>query len=358
MKKTNNILASFCVSLALCGCSESEINNEPESVEIAISPSVHKDSRGLDPITNLSLTNIGIYAGHTLPGAKFDINDIVANSALNNIKFTKDESGVWHGNPPQYWPLGGTLSLFAYTPYDASVVPSDDYTSGMLKVLFSPISGDVTYQTDFCTSKPVLNQKYSSSIPIEFGHRLSQIMFYANYDGSLPNPGFYLKIDKITLKNIIGTKYLVYKAEDPYFEWSDDAMFSGDQYRAEYSITRGSSQQIADNKLPKISDNPDGVQLTMVNGRLYLLPQKISGENILEFSYSWNFLSGSNETKIAQFAEIVNLPESIWTPSKVVKYIISIHLGESSKINVTYEDGGWIEDWQDSGNTPPITDLI
>ena len=96
----------------------------------------------------------------------------------------------------------------------------------------------------------------------------------------------------------------------------------------------------------------------MVNGRLYLLPQKISGENILEFSYSWNFLSGSNETKIAQFAEIVNLPESIWTPSKVVKYIISIHLGESSKINVTYEDGGWIEDWQDSGNTPPITDLI
>ena len=95
-------------------------------------------TRGLDPITNLTLGSIGIFAGHTPNDELFNINLLQATSSMNNVLFTKDEHGTWVGNPKQYWPLGGTLSFFAYAPYDAAVVPTNDYTNGWLKLLFSP----------------------------------------------------------------------------------------------------------------------------------------------------------------------------------------------------------------------------
>lgn len=164
-------------------------------------------------------------------------------------------------------------------------------------------------------------------------------------------------MERITIKNIIGTKSLEFKADKPYFKWASDAEYSDAAYRTDYSISRGAFQ-IQDEPIPTSAENPSGLLVSLVNGRMYLLPQTITNASSLEFVYSWNYRSGLQEIKVAQFAEEVVLPETLWQPSVTINYHLTIHLNGTSEIEVVKDESGWIVDWENPNAVPPSIDLI
>ena len=90
---------------------------------------------------------------------------------------------------------------------------------------------------------------------------------------------------------------------------------------------------------------------------MYLLPQTTINAGSLEYVYSWNYRSGAQEIKVAQFADEVALPPTLWQPSVTINYHLTIHLGGTSQLEVVKDDGGWIVDWEDANTTPPSIDL-
>ena len=356
-----SLLATIiCISVCI-GCNK----NEPESItadEIVFSPGAEVRATEL---TTLNLENIGVFATIEENGNEFNSNNAVLKNFMDNIKVAQSSEG-WSATPKHYWPSNSEtkLSFFAYAPYNEFnqeiLVPgTNDWSNGKtLEINFSPKQNPYN-QVDLCVAKAVLDQSppaYGQGaaplIELNFKHTLSWISFEANYTGDIPD-GCYLRIDEISLRNIIDENTLVYNSqEEIFFSWKslENTENKGNYTLSIYGGTLG------DTPLCHMSENKF-TDIATATGYLFLLPQVINPPNngtpsMIDVTFSY-VKNDNKNTVIAQFYISKKMPHSEWFVNKRIKYQMTLDITSASLINITPA----IVDWIESGNIHPDTEI-
>jgi len=348
--------------LAISGCDGHGIEFYPEdedvSKQITISDVKMDREAKAATLDSTTFSDFGIYAGFSR-SEHFD-EYTAGTDYMRNVKVTKDwTAGNWNTDVSYYWPAmgSGTISFFPYAPYisDTTILKlSPSYTTGEPVILYRPAS-DPRKQKDLCVS-PALYDKTSSDSPLNFHfyYALCYVQFWANYKAGasgLP-AGLYIKVDKLTLHNIIGTKGLTWKRESPGYGWTAD---SEDDPVCDYSLSR-TGEDLLDSQLPSV---PSTMHLDCARGALLLLPQTInepsqSGKSTLEVDFSIFRMDGSTEVYLSSFNLVRELPSGTeWMPSGIVRYTFTIDVENLSVVEITASESTWIDDWTDSGNPGP-----
>lgn len=316
-------------------------------------------TRGSAPITGDNLLNIGMFAG-------FEQTDDFSETSQsdgyisNSQYYYRMAEARWEWSQPTYWPMTGRLSFFAYTPYSGSMRLADN--TGYPTIQYTP-SNDVGSQVDFCMAEPMLDcDDRTHSLPLTFRHCLTAVRLMLNYTGTLPSSDYYVKIDRITLGGLIGTKNVRYTRTEPYFQWDDDV----DSLRtASYTLTRkfkSAEYQIWDRELPlRNTDNSNHIQINSENGSkgmLYLLPQQLDGGVRISVAYGFYVQDGDKERPVMQFETEAPLPNPTepytgWEPGLCVRYYATLDVGHSRILDLVPEESmTMIEEYVNSTSKP------
>jgi len=350
-----------CLS-AISGCDMHGVEFYPEDEDelkrITISDvKMDRETRAAT-LDSTTFSDFGFYAGLSLSG-HFD-KHTAGTDYMKNAMVTKNwTTGNWNTSASYYWPAmeNWTISFFPYAPYisDTAILKlSPSYTTGEPVILYRPAS-DPRKQKDLCVS-PALYDKTSSDSPLtlNFYHALCYVQFWANYRaGSSGLPaGHHIKVDRLTLHDIIGMKGLTWKRESPGYGWTAD---SGDDSLGDYSLSR-TGEDILDSQLPPV---PGTIHLDCARGALLLLPQTInepsrSWRSTLEVDFSIFRTEGSTEVHLSSFNVVKELPSGTeWMASGIVRYTFTIDVENLSLVEITTSTSAWTDDWKDSGNQGP-----
>lgn len=359
MVRNHSLIPSVLI-FCFVSCSEQEISKvEPPSsvaIRFVTEDCVHHSTRGQNPLTTANMTIMGVFAGYEEENETFGESS-VANDFINNVQYYRDHAGQdFAGANVTYWPFVGKLSFFAYAPWVAGTnlyVP-DSYTSGFLKFHFKQLE-DVTNQVDLCIAQPVLDQpQVNTAIPLHFNHALSQVAFSAAYTGELPTASLYVKINKIVLNGIVGEKELTVQSESPFYVWDAEEP----EERISYTLDRIIDYpHIAANvRLPYIDNEADVIvenfiNITTDNGRLYPIPQHVTGASmtvtygVYEDASGLDVLRGSSTTTC-------DLPEILWEPTQCYRYRFTIDVTNNTIVNPTVSIVEWEPAVDDHGDNP------
>lgn len=365
-------LSVICLPLVLCivSCGKSGLEPYVDSSSLVPEPdtcspiSVYADvqgTRALDPIQDLT----------TLESQHFDVSAVWNYNALPENKWYLKQQEVskqgtdWVTTPMSYWTVTGNLSFFMYAPskrQTGTTLTFNAEPTGMPSVSYTPLSRNVSRQFDLCLARPVFNKtRGSGAVPAEFYHTLTQVWFDMNWTGSLPNASYYVLIDQIQLKNVIGTKKVYYSENAPYYSWQPDSECTAD---STFTLSRSTNGELkttyqtpgiwASGTLPNLTD---GVFVTVQNsaGRLYLLPQRITTSAVISVTYGFYRKVGSSNILVSSFTKEMNIPADFdWLPNKSYHFQITVDVGESSPVTMP---GYVIYDWENSGSTHTVVEF-
>jgi hypothetical protein len=356
-RKYKAICATMVV-LVLCACcsKEYEHHTPQEETQVPITfGSTDVMTKGLDPLNyeRIKSKRFALFAFTPDNQPYLEHRDVV---------YVESEEH-WRCSPSAYWPFGTSLNFFAYAPYDTLRVnsPTDDVKdsyvhflsemaeTGMPRLRFTPPI-DVTRQPDFCVSVPALDKtKEDGAIHLSFHHTLTRVRFYANYIGKNPN-GYKYRVTNLIIRGVEGSNVLTYiDDEDKPYRWDETDLDS--PKTGTYNLSAVQSQIVADtlvvssesqieNKLEKrytyIND--------MLNGRLYLVPQRLTSSAEIELSVSV-YLGNDIISILPPF--IFKLPSDIvWEEEKSVSYLMSLNLENVLQSTMDVR----VQGWNDSGN--------
>lgn len=123
---------------------------------------------------------------------------------FRNITATK-ASAYWETTTPEYWPLDGSLTFYAYSPASSTGATASAATG----VAFSNYTVD--HETDLCIASYTESncaQRASSTVPLQFSHALSQIVVKIkqkqNYNAEINNKSNIVSItvNELSLKDM------------------------------------------------------------------------------------------------------------------------------------------------------------
>ena len=248
-------------------------------------------------------------------------------------------------------------ACFTYAPSKTvagSMINFNKENTGMPSVTFIPLTHDVSDQVDMCMAQPVLNvTKQIGPVPADLYHTLTQVWFDMNYKGTLPDPNYYVLIDQISIRNIIGCKKCYYAMSAPYYEWQPDSECTAD---STYVVSRFTHNELKSGyftpgiwEYDSLPLETDGVFVPVQNsfGRLYLIPQHIETSTIISITYGFYVKVLDNYVAVASFTKELPMPAAMdWEPNRVVRYKITLDIGLSQPVVTGYV----IDDWQSSGN--------
>ncbi len=285
---------------------------------------------------------------------------------------------------PVYYPLDGTLSYFCYAPYrsDAAMFPApepdardiamtapvaDDavrsrlpgYLAGSPLLRYTP-AASAADQVDLLVAPPLLDRSRDDDggrVPLDFSrHRLTQVKFAFNYSGELRHPEFICVTD-IELRPVVGSAYLYFTETAPHAldcRWTtelsaDDPFTEAPLPLVSYRLSETGGDLISgvgaevpaqnaanDNHLPVCTDA----------GILYLLPQVLTDEVVLQVSYA---ICEQHGVPLA--AEVATVPlktasMGAWPAGRQVRYLLTLNVPAHQVSGVVAQ----IYDWEDAGN--------
>ena len=280
--------------------------------------------KGMAPTADSSLTKFGVFAAYIPEGSDPDKLNL---GYMINIPYEKKSEGWFDTEPARYWPVAGTMTFFALTPYDEHILDGVDMQaieqSRYPTIEWTP-NDDPKRQVDICVAVNK-NQPRQLEVPMEFHHATSQIYFAANYV-DLEQYQFIV-IDTIQFTNIIGTKNVTISAEPPYVTWQSDF---GLPRTKGYTLTRKGGH-LDSIPLPLSTTEPRGVQISTNDGRLYLIPQTYTASSSdveLRVAYTL-YYENTDEHKpvevVNQFVMETVMPHSEWKPDMRYRYVLTIH---------------------------------
>lgn len=272
----------------------------------------------------------------------------------------------WRCDPAAYWPFQTPLNFFAYAPFCENVkkkdgsaedpfvlFPAEDYVTGMPRLRYTP-NTHVTDQYDFCVAVPCLDRTAADgAVHLVFHHTLTRIRFYVNLKGE-KEPLYDYKVTDLIIRGIEGSKILTFKDNEqrPY-EW--DATDLSTPKTGEYHLTLADSELTTDTLkfVKNPPDEPTSVEScytyvnSLLNGRLYLLPQTLTSDAEVEIAVSI-FLKGNKEELVSMLPPfIVSLPEStVWEAEKTVGYLMTLDIENITETTIQAQS----EDWVNSDN--------
>ena len=328
--------------------------------------STDNPTKGLDEINYDRIKNddckFGLFAFWNEEGKRFSNENGKSSLYLENRNMeyidSEGKKNRWRCSPAAYWPFHTWLNFFAYAPYQSAetqhpfvLFPSEDYVGGMPRLRFTPPQ-HVTFQPDFCVSVPCLDVSAADgSVLMAFHHTLTRVRFYINLKG-YKAPEYKYCITDLTIKGVASSNILTYKEDKvkPY-EW--DAIEASAPKTGTYHLSSAESQLTS---APLIFTNELGSEVTgldrytyaneLVNGRLYLLPQKLTSEAKIEVVISV-FKNGSSELVSMLPPFELALPAATeWEEQKTVSYLMTINIENSKESAIEPV----ISDWTDSDN--------
>lgn len=273
-----------------------------------------------------------------------------AVSFLSNAGTSDD----WVMNPAEYWPLGSSLSFFAYAPYfDSSdptlVFPAPDTQSmprGRFTQKVSPSA-----QVDFCLAAPSLDRKADGgNVPVTFNHALTKVLLYVNVTGVPADvPNLKYRLESVRWNGLVGVNSFTFGGSTNGFRW--DPLPRGDVSKrtASYVETMAAGE-LSDQALPAIGyhDHPATLdKYLLVNGSekgvLYMLPQPVTSAGSVEFNLKGYTVSGGTWTPYESREPIsVKLPvETVWEPGKVVAYTVTLDVTNWKEIMFDVQITAW-----------------
>ena len=328
--------------------------------------STDNPTKGLDEINYDRIKNddckFGLFAFWNEEGKRFSNENGKSSLYLENRNMeyidSEGKKNRWRCSPAAYWPFHTWLNFFAYAPYQSAetqhpfvLFPSEDYVCGMPRLRFTSPQ-NVTFQPDFCVSVPCLDVSAADgSVLMAFHHTLTRVRFYINLKG-YKAPEYKYCITDLTIKGVASSNILTYKEdkEKPY-EW--DTIEASAPKTGTYHLSSAESQLTS---APLIFTNELGSEVTgldrytyaneLVNGRLYLLPQKLTSEAKIEVVISV-FKTGNSELVSMLPPFELALPASTeWEEQKTVSYLMTINIENSKESAIEPV----ISDWTDSDN--------
>lgn len=274
-------------------------------------------------------------------------------------------SHYWRAGQGIYWPVSGSLSFFAYAPYDAGVsgegplVIDPDYSNGYPKVTFT-VDNNALNQKDFLTATHLDLTKSSPAdrstmkqgeLDLQFFHQLTWIDFEAECSASdwfrdwvwdnITEPVY--GVSAITLNNIAATGKGTFQQGDKGFIWYEPA-----KKDHEFSLVRGKDPEtsplrpLSPTTLTIMEEGVESYkQLVEPKGYLYMIPQTLSGDATLTIEYgiySRHDTDYSLEVLYVSTFNIGRLPipdDNIWGSGTHVTYRMILDLTDGSLSTVS-----------------------
>ena len=415
LTKTYFLLAAALGALLLFSCSKEPAAPSGHPIEFSPDAGATKGQAAITTLATLAAQDFSVSAWYSPKGASFHDEDgsqavaYISNHRFGYIKGSGEDNSyanhAWQGvnrngnnlsARPVYWPLDGTLSFFCYAPCRAdaaAATPPDpdgrdivlepavtdagivsrlpDYLPGSPLIRVSP-KLNAPDQVDFLAAPPLLDKRRTDgAFPLDFSeHRMTRVEFLFNETGFVYPTGTVpegeevaVRVTSISLKNVIGSKYLYFTETQPYqtgCAWSgevspaDPATAAAGFPRATYQIT-GAAKELRTiaqynaryvNVPERNAANDNHLALQTNLGLLFLLPQKLPDDAELEVVYALVEQHG-----LPVVSEIVtcSLPLTsldTWPEGKVVRYKITLNVPSRGVSDVVAQ----VYDWDDSGN--------
>ena len=415
LTKTYFLLAAALGALLLFSCSKEPAAPSGHPIEFSPDAGATKGQAAITTLATLAAQDFSVSAWYSPKGASFHDEDgsqavaYISNHRFGYIKVSGEDNSyanhAWQGvnrngnnlsARPVYWPLDGTLSFFCYAPCRAdaaAATPPDpdgrdivlepavtdagivsrlpDYLPGSPLIRVSP-KLNAPDQVDFLAAPPLLDKRRTDgAFPLDFSeHRMTRVEFLFNETGFVYPTGTVpegeevaVRVTSISLKNVIGSKYLYFTETQPYqtgCAWSgevspaDPATAAAGFPRATYQIT-GAAKELRTiaqynaryvNVPERNAANDNHLALQTNLGLLFLLPQKLPDDAELEVVYALVEQHG-----LPVVSEIVtcSLPLTsldTWPEGKVVRYKITLNVPSRGVSDVVAQ----VYDWDDSGN--------
>lgn len=415
LTKTCLLLAAALGALLPFSCSKEPAAPSGDPIEFSLDGPSTKGQTAITTLATLAAQDFSVSAWYSPKGTSFHDEDgadaipYISNHRFGYIKVSGEDNSyanhAWQGvnrsgnnlsARPAYWPLDGSLSFFCYAPYRAdaaAATPPDpdtrdivlepavtdagiisrlpDYLPGSPLIRVSPKLG-APDQVDFLAAPPLLDKRRTDgAFPLDFSeHRMTRVEFSFNETGFVYPTGTVpegeevaVRVTSISLKNVIGSKYLYFTETQPYqtgCAWSgevspaDPATVAAGFPRATYQIT-GADKELRTiaqfnaryvNVPERNAANDNHLAVQTDRGILFLLPQKLPDDAELEVVYALVEQHG-----LPVVSEIVtcSLPLTsldTWPEGKVVRYKITLNVPSRGVSDVVSQ----VYDWDDSGN--------
>lgn len=223
--------------------------------------------------------------------------DNASQSFFQNLEAAK-KNGKWSTGTTQLWPTEGSLSFYAYAPYqDASLTLQGSDEVEKDKTIHYSVPATLDSQPDFIVAKSENNNCTSSSgesaVQLHFSHALTAITFSVS-DDLVPG-----KVKSITVKGVSGY---------------GDYNLSTESWGA--LATVGSDYTI------KLGVNGEGVEvnageaksLTDATSALMMIPQALSNNAQIEMTFN-----DGNQDRVVS----ANLNGTVWQAGKHITYVLS-----------------------------------
>lgn len=304
------VIAAVAV-LAASACTKTELREERRAISYA--PVAAKPTKAIIEGTTYPTSESFVVSAYLNGTAAYFENESAGYSSTLNL---------WETSETEYWPLGGSLTFIAYSPYspsaasglsiDASGVTATDYT----------IQTSAQMQTDICYATATVANcaNHPDAVSLVFNHALSQVVFRvkaADYYSS----SISLSLLSLSLSGVNSVGDFVYGT------WSN--------LKTPYPYT------FLDTSTELTYDPVGNTPKTIVVGSYLLLPQTLETAR-LNVGYS------ITQTNLGNPYILDNPPVSIplgatiaaWEPGK--KYIYTINIGIDA-INFTATAASWSE---------------
>lgn len=316
-------------------------------------------TKGATPVSDASLRTLhyGLLAYWMDDGLPFSgVADAYPYLRNSEVVYDSTEGGTdyWCCSPAAYWPFGGSTTFFGYAPYldtkgPVLTLPATD-TETMPRGRFVQ-KGDVSEQVDLCLAAPVFDRKKGSGeVPMVFSHALTKVLFFFNLKGErdmMELRRFMLKSLKV--RSVVGENSFTYGGTKGY-RWDELPRGDLSSRTTDYSLSLedGTLTYVP---LPYESERTGEEGLARyecVNGdepgRLYLLPQPMTGASSVEAVVSVFVYDDASGTWIedpndAMDPVIIELPaETVWQDGKTVCYSATLEGRFPVKFSVTLAD--------------------
>lgn len=415
MKKVCFLMAVALGALLLFSCSKEPVAVSGHPVEFTLDDFSTKGQAAITTLETLAAQDFSVSAWYSPKGKSFHDEGgahavaYISNHRFGYIKASGEDNSyanhAWQGvnrsgndlsARPVYWPLDGTLSFFCYAPCRADAAaatpPDPDerdivleapvtdagiisrlphYLPGSPLIRVSPKLNALD-QVDFLAAPPLLDRRRTDgAFPLDFSaHRMARVEFVFNETGFVYPTGTVpegeevaVRVTSISLKNVIGSKYLYFTETQPYrtgCAWSGDvspadpATAGAGFPRATYRIA-GENRELKTiayynaryvNVPERNAANDNHIALQTDRGVLFLLPQRLPDDAGLEVCYA---LVEQNGLPVVQEIMTCSLPLAsldTWPEGKVVRYKITLKVPPRGVSDVVAQVYGW----DDSGN--------
>lgn len=287
MKKIFIIAAAALATLASC----TKVENEMPQKEISFEAINYKNNKETKAAINSAAypTDLpfGVFAYYLQTGT-WETNGTTSSPFMNGVECTYTRTYATQNYAPEqkyYWPLEGSLSFIAYSPF-ADVTASYDQSTKTLKISDFSLSTTIADQKDLMYSRASdasnksdneieYNNGTEKGVKIQFRHALSQLRFSAKASSNVDAATTYFKINNITIKNAEnkGTLNII-----------DDAI-SGNNGEGWTMTTNNKTNFVALNV-----DKADAVKLTNEyvekGDNVLVIPQTLADDFVVSVNYT------------------------------------------------------------------------